>query len=70
MEREAAMAFTTKAAIMDEPKRTTVMAKNVHQVVSRVVETLANVLKQGEHKLNLRLTGFKAKEGEIEKELV
>jgi len=34
------------------------------------VETLADVPKQEEHKLNLRLTGFKAKEGETEKELV
>jgi hypothetical protein len=52
------------------PKWTTVMAKNVRQVVNRVVETLADMLKQEEHKLNLRLTGFEAKEGETEKELV
>jgi hypothetical protein len=64
------MAFTTKAAFMEEPMWTTMMAKNVRQVVSRAVETLANVPKQEEHKLNLRLTGFEAKEGEIEKELV
>jgi hypothetical protein len=34
------------------------------------METLADVPKQEEHKLNLRLTSFKAKESEIEKELV
>jgi hypothetical protein len=34
------------------------------------METLANTPKQEEHKLNLRLTGFEAKEGETEKELV
>jgi len=39
-------------------------------VVNRVVETLANAPKQEERKLNLRLTGFEAKEGEIDKELV
>jgi hypothetical protein len=39
-------------------------------VVNRVVETLANMPKQEEHKLNLRLIGFEAKEGETEKELV
>ncbi len=47
-----------------------VMAKNVCQVVSWVVETLANAPKQEEQKLNLRLTSFKAKEGETKKELV
>jgi len=46
------------------------MAKNVCQVVSRAMETLADAPKQEEHKLNLRLTGFKAKEGKIEKELM
>jgi hypothetical protein len=46
------------------------MAKNVHQVVNRVVETLVNTPKQEERKLNLRLTSFKAKEGETKKELV
>jgi hypothetical protein len=46
------------------------MAKNVHQVVNRAVETLADVPKQKEHKLNLRFTGFQAKKGETEKELV
>jgi len=39
-------------------------------VVNQVVETLANAPKQEERKLNLRLTGFEAKEGEIDKELV
>jgi hypothetical protein len=70
MEREAATTLTANVAFVEEPKWTTVMAKNVHQVVSRVVETLANAPKHEEHKLNLRLTGFKAKEGETEKELV
>jgi predicted urease superfamily metal-dependent hydrolase len=46
------------------------MAKNVHQVVNQVVETLVNVPKQEECKLNLHLTKFEAKEGEIEKKLV
>jgi len=46
------------------------MAKNVRQVVSRVVETLTNMPKQEEHKLNLHFTGFEAKEGETENELV
>jgi hypothetical protein len=67
MEREAAMAITAKVASMDEPKWTTMMAKNVRQLVSQAVETLANAPKHEEHKLNLRLTGFEAKEGEIEK---
>jgi hypothetical protein len=34
------------------------------------METLADVPKQEEHKLNLRFTGFEVKEGETEKELV
>jgi hypothetical protein len=34
MEREAAVAVTTKATSAEEPKWTTVMAKNVRQVVS------------------------------------
>jgi hypothetical protein len=46
------------------------MAKNVRQVVSRAVETLADAPKQEERKLNLRLTGFEVKEGETENELV
>jgi hypothetical protein len=56
MEREAAVVATTKAAFMEEPKWTTVMAKNVRQVVSQAVETLANAPKQEECKLNLRFT--------------
>ncbi len=55
---------------MEEPKWTTMMAMNVCQVVSRAMETLANTPKQEERKLNLQLTGFEAKEGETEKELV
>jgi hypothetical protein len=39
-------------------------------VVNRVVETLADAPKQEERKFNLRIMGFKAKEGEIKKELV
>ncbi len=34
------------------------------------VETLADMPKQEERKFNLRLTGFEAKEGETEQELV
>ncbi len=64
------MAIITKATFAKEPKLTTVMAKNMRQVVSYVVETLTNVPKQEERKFNLRLTGFETKEGEIENELV
>jgi hypothetical protein len=39
-------------------------------VVNWAVETLADSPKQEEHKLNLHLMGFEAKEGEAEKELV
>jgi hypothetical protein len=70
MEREAATTVTTKVVSMEEPKWTTVMAKNVCYVVSRVVETLADAPKQEECKFNLRFTSFKAKEGEIEKEFM
>jgi hypothetical protein len=70
MERETAMAITAKAMSTKEAKWTTMMAKNVRQMVNQAVETLADTPKQEEHKLNLRLTNFKAKEGEIEKELV
>jgi hypothetical protein len=70
MECEAAMTITTKAMSIEEPKWTMVMAKNVRQVVNQVVETLADAPKQEECKLNLRLTGFEAKGGETEKELV
>jgi hypothetical protein len=45
MEREAVVAITTKATFTEEPKWTTVMAKNVRQVVNQAVETLANVPK-------------------------
>jgi hypothetical protein len=70
MECEVARIVTTKAVSTKEPKWTTVMAKNIHQVVSRAVETLADAPKQEERKLNLRFTGFEAKEGETKKELV
>ncbi|CAM6026060.1 unnamed protein product [Sphagnum balticum] len=70
MEREVVTAFTSNAASAEEPKWTTVMAKNVCQVVSWAVETLADMPKQEECKLNVRLTRFEAKEDETEKELV
>jgi len=40
IEREATTTATTKATFTEEPKWTTMMAKNVRQVVSRAVETL------------------------------
>ncbi len=64
------MAITAKAVSTEEAKWTMVMAKNVRQVVNQAVETLADMPKQEERKLNLHLTGFEAKEGETEKELV
>ncbi|CAK9224121.1 unnamed protein product [Sphagnum troendelagicum] len=70
MERKAAATITTKAASAKEPKWTTVMAKNVRQVVNRVVETLVDAPKQEECKFNMRLTGFEAKEGETKKKLL
>jgi hypothetical protein len=70
MEHKVVTIVTTKATFMEEPKWTTVMAKNVRQVVRWVVETLVDMPKQGECKFNLRFTGFEAKEGEIEKELM
>jgi len=70
IEREATTTVTTKATYEEEPKWTTVMAKNVRQVVNQAVETLTNAPKQEECKLNLCLTGFEVKEGEIENELV
>jgi hypothetical protein len=70
MEQEAIVAVTAKVAFVEEPKWTIVMAKNTRQVVSRVVETLANAPKQEECNFKLCLTGFKTKEGETEKELV
>jgi hypothetical protein len=69
-EREVAMAIIAKVMSIEEPKWTTVMAKNVRQVVSQIVETLADVPKQEERELNLCLMGFEAKEGETEKELM
>jgi hypothetical protein len=39
-------------------------------VVNQVVKTLADMPKQEERKLNLRLTSFEAKEGETEKEFM
>jgi len=70
IEHEATSTITTKATSAEEPKWTTMMAKNMCQVVSRVVETLADAPKQEKHKLNLRLIGFEAKEDEIKNELV
>ncbi len=70
MEHKVVTIVTTKATFMEEPKWTTVMAKNVRQVVRWVVETLVDMPKQGECKFNLRFTGFEAKEGETEKELM
>jgi hypothetical protein len=61
MERKAVMTITAKAMSVEEPKWITVMAKNVHQVVSQAVETLADMPNQEERKLNLRLMGFEAK---------
>jgi hypothetical protein len=45
MEHEAAMAITSKASSVEEPKWTTVMAKNVRQVFNWVMETLVDVPK-------------------------
>ncbi len=70
MERKAATIVTTKVVSTKKPKWTTVMAKNVQQVVNRAMETLADTPKQEERKFNLCLTGFEVKEGEIEKEFV
>ncbi len=70
IDREATMTVTTKATSTEEPKWTTVVAKNVRQVVSRAMETLADAPKQEERKLNLCLTCFEAKKGETENELV
>ncbi len=70
MERKVATLIIAKVASTEEPKWTTVMAKNMHQVVGRAVETLVNASKQEERKFNLHLMGFKAKDGETKKELV
>ncbi len=67
MEHEAAVAIIAKVMPTEYPKWTTVMAKNVRQVVSQSVETLVDAPKQEECKLNLHLIGFEAKEGETEK---
>jgi hypothetical protein len=45
MECEAVVIVITKVASVEEPKWTTVMAKNVRQVVSLAVETLADAPK-------------------------
>jgi hypothetical protein len=45
MEREEVAVITTKVASMEEPKWTTMMAKNMRQVVNRAVGTLANAPK-------------------------
>jgi hypothetical protein len=45
MECEIATTIIAKVAFAEEPKWTMVMAKNMHQVVSRVVETLVDVPK-------------------------
>jgi hypothetical protein len=45
MERKVTTVVTTKVASTKEPKWTMVMAKNVRQVVSQVVETLADMPK-------------------------
>ncbi|CAK9208663.1 unnamed protein product [Sphagnum troendelagicum] len=70
MECEVTATFIPDIAFVNEPKWTTMMAKNVRQVVSEDLETLADVPKQKEHKFNLCFARFKAKEGETEKELV
>ncbi len=70
MECEVAAIVIAKVAFMEKPKWTTMMAKNVRQVVSQVVETLANAPKQEEHKFKLCFTSFEAKEGGTEKGLV
>jgi hypothetical protein len=56
MECEVVVAITTKVAFAKEPKLTMVMAKNVHQVVSRAMETLANTSKQEKCKFNLHFS--------------
>ncbi len=45
IEHEVTTTITTKAASMKEPKWTTMVAKNMRQVVSQVVETLADTPK-------------------------
>jgi hypothetical protein len=70
MECEAVAIIIANAVSTEEPKWTTMMAKNVCQVVNRAVKTFANAPKQEQCKFNLHLTGFEAKEGETKKELV
>ncbi len=70
MECEAAAVVMTKVLYAEEPKWTMVMPKNMHQVVSRAMETLVDTPKQEEHKFNLHLTSFEAKEGKTKNELV
>jgi len=70
IEREVTTTVITKVTSAKKPKWTTVMAKNVRQVVSRAVETLAHAPKQVECKFNLHLIGFEAKKGETKNELV
>jgi hypothetical protein len=45
MEHKAAVVVAAKAMFVEEPKWTMVMAKNVHQVVSRIAKTMADVPK-------------------------
>jgi hypothetical protein len=45
MEHEVAVTVIAKAMFAEEPKWTTMMAKNMCQVVSRAVETLVGVPK-------------------------
>jgi hypothetical protein len=45
MERKAAVVVTTKAAFVEKPKWTTVMAKNMRQMINRALETLADAPK-------------------------
>jgi hypothetical protein len=61
MECETAAIIIIKVSFAEEPKWTIMMAKNMCQVVNRDVETLADVPKQEERKLNFCFTGFKAK---------
>jgi hypothetical protein len=55
MEHKATATIIAKAMFTEEPKWTTVIAKNVHQVVNRAVETLVDAPKYEECKLNLHL---------------
>jgi hypothetical protein len=70
LQRETVVAIIAKVVFMEEAKWTTMMAKNVLQVVNQVVETLTDMPKQEECKFNLRLTSLEAKEGETKKKLV